>query len=582
MLKTEELLLNRYRVIEQLGRGGFADVYRAFDTRMEREVAIKHMHIKRHSADRMLREARTVALLNHPNIVTVHEFEEDGDDCYLIMELLEGVPLSKILSRIAPLEPKEAIAIAIEICRALEVAHLNGIVHRDIKPENVMILFDGRLKVMDFGIAHLKGAASTTSDDVIGTFAYMSPEQARGDTVDERSDIYSLGTVLYELLTDCIPFSGESVAETLNMVQHLQPFPPSSINPALDEYVDACVMTALAKNGHERYQSAAEFRENLEYLRAPGETAERVLLNLINRYLNLDAESAQVTDTNWRSRFWRFIEEHKESITRTPAALVLGAPFLPILRYWYGIPRSIALFGATAVYLVVLLRPDYGVGIAFLFLSLSVIKYSLGLFFIMFLLLLPYWFLVGKRFPIISVSPVAGAAFGIIQVPFIFPVLVGLLVNPIAAAIIAGLGCLAFEFMNIALNESTAPELVKAYNLWAMIRGQSNPINIIQLLSGPFIEDKLLLLQPVLWAIVAATASAVGGKRRWFFGTLAGFTVLFMGYQGLLTNISGRAHEMGRLMQSLSFSLIILLLLPIFRPPAKVVEAEPGPTEIAE
>ncbi|MHB8841965.1 MAG: serine/threonine-protein kinase, partial [Candidatus Aquicultor sp.] len=143
-MKTEELLLDRYKIISKLGRGGFADVYKAFDTRMERVVAIKQIHVNRHSAERVLREARTVALLNHPNIVTIHEFEEDGDDCYLIMELIEGVPLSKILSRISPLSVHEALIITIEICRALEAAHLNGIIHRDIKPENIMILYDGR------------------------------------------------------------------------------------------------------------------------------------------------------------------------------------------------------------------------------------------------------------------------------------------------------------------------------------------------------------------------------------------------------------------------------------------------------
>ncbi len=582
MQKTEDLLLNRYRIIEKLGRGGFADVYKAFDTRMEREVAIKQIRVDRHSAERVLREARTVALLNHPNIVTIHEFEEEGDDCYLIMELLEGVPLSKILSRIAPLELREAIVIAIEICRALEAAHLNGIIHRDIKPENIMILGDGRLKVMDFGIARLKGASTATSDDIIGTFAYMSPEQARGDTVDEASDIFSLGTVLYELLTDCIPFSGESATETMNLVQNLEPFPPSGLNSTLSKDLDTCVLAALAKSPEYRYASASEFREALEYFRGPGETAERVLPRLINRYLDIDTELSWVEAAGWRGRFWRFLEEHKESMTRTPAALLLGAPFLPILRYWYGVPRSISLFGATVIYVAVLLRPEYGTGAAFFLLSLLMMKYSLGLFFIMLFILVPYWFFIARKWPILSISPVSGAAFGLLRVPFIFPVLVGLLTNPLVAAIISGFGCIAFELMNIFLKDSTMPELVKSYGLWSAIKGQSNPLYIIQLASGPFLENKFLLFQPVLWAIVSAVASAVRGHRRWFYGTLAGFTILFMGYQGIMARLHGETFDMGGLMQALSFSLIILLLLPIFRPPARLMDAEAENDELME
>lgn len=566
--KTEELLLDRYKIISKLGRGGFADVYKAFDTRMERVVAIKQIHVNRHSAERVLREARTVALLNHPNIVTIHEFEEDGDDCYLIMELIEGIPLSKILSRISPLSVHEALIITIEICRALEAAHLNGIVHRDIKPENIMVLFDGRLKVMDFGIARLKGTSTATDDDIIGTFAYMSPEQARGETVDERSDICSLGIVLYEMLTDCIPFSAESATETLNMVQKYEPFPPSRSNPAVSEELDQCVMTAIAKNQNERYASATAFREHLIEFLPTHEPAEKVLAGLIGRYINIESELTWAEETGWRGRLWRFIEEHKESITRTPMAIFLGYPFFPILRQWFEMPRSLSLFVATMVYLAVLVRPDYGIGVAFFLLSLAIIKHSAGLFIIMLFILMPYWAFVSRRWPVLSISPAIGSIFGLLQIPFVFPVLAGLLANPIIAAATAGVGCVAFELMNLFLKESTMPELVKSYAIWSSIKGVSNPAHVIDLIVTPFIHNRILLIQPVLWALAAAITSATRGKRRWFSGAVTGLIVLIMGYQGMLTNLKGSGLDMGGLMQGLSFSLIILLLIPIFRPPA--------------
>jgi len=569
--KTEELLLNRYKVLSKLGRGGFADVYEAFDTRMERVVAIKRIPLNRYSADRVLREARTVALLNHPNIVTIHEFEEDGDGCYLIMELVDGISLSRVFSKTCPLSEKEAIAIAIEICRALEAAHASGVIHRDIKPENVMIMYDGRLKVMDFGIATLKGSSTAIGSDIVGTFSYMSPEQSRGDVVDERSDIYSLGVVLYEMLTDSIPFSGETSVETLSMVQNLEPAPPSHVNPSLDDSLDLCVMTALAKSPHERYESAGAFREDLEYLQSGVESTERLLSDLVRDFRDPgEAEDDYVGDA-WRVRFWRFLSAHAESITRTPIAVLLGLPFFPVFHYWYKAPKAVALLAAVVVYLSVLLRPDYGIGLAFIMLSLTLIKHSLGLSLVMLFLLIPYWALISRRWPLRSVSPVIATLFGFFKIPFAFPVLAGLLTGPLVAAVIAGSGCIAFELMNILLSESTSPELMDGYSVWYSIKGSSNPIEVLRLFLGPFLENRLLLVQPALWAIVAGVTSAAKGNRRWFLGVISGFTVLIIGYEGMLSGLDGSHADVDELMQPFSFSLIILLLLAIFRPPAKDV-----------
>jgi len=571
-LKTDHLLLDRYKIISKLGRGGFADVYKAFDTRMERIVAIKQIHVSRHSAERVLREARTVALLNHPNIVTIHEFEREDEECYLIMEHVEGVPLSKILSRISPLQAEEAIVIAIEICRALEAAHLNNIIHRDIKPENIMIRHDGRLKIMDFGIARLKGMSGTTDGDIIGTFAYMSPEQARGDEVDERSDIYSLGIVLYEMLTDCIPFSGESAPETLKMVQNVQALPPSELNPSLTKEFDECIMTAIAKDPRQRYETASAFHEALVGLRVSLAPTEKILSGLVDRYIEIENELGWFAETGWRGRLWRFFYQHRESLIRVPTAIMLSYPFFLIMRFWYGMSKSLSLFIAAIIYMAVLLRPDYGIGVAFLALSLLMVTYSFGLSFVMLLVLIPYWFFISRRWPIASITPAGGPIFGLLHIPFVFPILAGLLTNPIIAALVAGFGCVAFELMNIFLKTSIEPELIRGYSMWSLLRGESNPIYVAQLISSPFLENPALVLQPMLWAIVAALSSAIKGTRRWFAATLTGFISLLMGYQLIFARFGTNLIDMGRLMQGLSFSLIILLLLPIFRPPARDLE----------
>lgn len=561
-------MLNRYEVISKLGSGGFAQVYRAFDTRMQREVAIKKIELGRHSAEKVLREARTVALLNHPNIVTIHEFEEGDDECYLIMELIDGVPLSCILDELAPLSPGEAITVAIEVCRALEAAHLNGIVHRDIKPENIMVAFSGRLKVMDFGIARFKGTSTKTSTSIVGTFAYMSPEQARGEEVDERSDLFSLGTVLYEMLTDSVPFRADSAAQALNRVQALAPEPPSALNPAVEGGLDEVIMRALEKDPGRRYQSASELCESLKNLLPNPGSTERVLSGLAGECATPETEALEHTEhTGFRRRLWRAIGAG-ERYAKVLVATLVAYPFYPLLNSWLQVPAQVASAGAALIFILVLARPDIGIGLAFLLLSLALIKHSPAMALMSVILLVPYWRLVSKRWPVLSVIPAGGAALALLGVPFVFPVLAGLFAGPAAAALASALGCLSFEFLNIFLEKGTSPEVIKSYGAWAALRGEANPAHAAALILGPFINDRLLALQPVLWAAVSAITSLAKGARRWGLGVISGFFSLVMGYQGLASAFKPNSIDMDALMQTLSFSLIILLLLLILRPPA--------------
>jgi serine/threonine protein kinase len=572
--KAQELLLDRYKIISKLGKGGFSDVYRAFDTRMERVVAIKQVHLGRHSVEQVLREARTVALLNHPNIVTIHEFEEDDDKCYLIMELLDGLPLSRIMNKISPLTEDEAFVIASEICKALEVAHTRGIIHRDIKPSNIMVLFDGRIKVMDFGIAHLKGAANTGTGNIIGTFAYMSPEQARGGAIDERSDIYSLGTMLYEMITDYIPLTGESVAETLKMIQTADPRPPSLLNPELNEKVDNFIMRALAKNPRARYQSAGLFGKALDSLLPTESKPDKVLLGLIERYVELDDEIEWDEELDWRGRLWKAIDERSPAIARATIAVLLSYPFFNMPSKIFGIFSGFSFIIAIGIYFTVLLRPDYGIGLAFALQSIALIKYSIGLFLLTIPVLVPFWLFVARRWPLLSIAPLSGAVFGALKIPFVLPILAGLLTSPLVAAIIAGTGCLTYEVMNIFIKQSASPEIASAFGVWDQIKGVANPIEVGLKVIGPFLSDPILLLQPFLWALSAAATSVLKGKNRWFLATVGGISVLIMGYQALVSNIDRPSLQMVELMQGISFSLIILLLLSIFRPPAKSISAK--------
>lgn len=254
--------LPRYRIIERLGGGGMGVVYRARDERLERDVALKflppHLSADQAAKKRFLVEARAAAALEHPNICTVHEIgdTEDGQ-LYIVMACYDGETLERRIARGAlPLE--EALRIAAEIARGLGKAHERGIVHRDIKPSNIMVTSDGLVKILDFGIAKLTTAAVTHTIGVVGTLAYMSPEQAFGEAVDHRTDIWSLGVVLYEMLTGARPFRGGGEQAALFCALADDPEPIAALRPEVPQAVDTIVRRALAKRPDDRYASAAE------------------------------------------------------------------------------------------------------------------------------------------------------------------------------------------------------------------------------------------------------------------------------------------------------------------------------------
>jgi serine/threonine-protein kinase len=269
------LLGGRYELDGVIGRGGMAEVYRARDLRLDRVVAIKTLRsdLARDPTfqARFRREAQSAASLNHPSVIAVYDTGEDLLDNnpvpYIVMEYVEGRTLRDILHEEQRLPAERALQLVDGILRALDYSHRGGIVHRDIKPANVMLTTNNEVKVMDFGIARAladSAATMTATAQVIGTAQYLSPEQARGERVDARSDIYSTGCVLYELVTGRPPFQGDSpVAIAYQHVREEAP-PPSQLDPSIPQYANAIVMKALAKDPNYRYQSAAEMRADIQ------------------------------------------------------------------------------------------------------------------------------------------------------------------------------------------------------------------------------------------------------------------------------------------------------------------------------
>jgi eukaryotic-like serine/threonine-protein kinase len=274
-----ELVTDRYELEELCGSGGMSSVYRAHDRLLERTVALKilHEHFMRDDAyvERFRREARAVAQLAHPNIVTVIDRGEQDGRQFIVFEFVDGMNLKELVEQEGPLTPREAIELALQVARGLAFAHERGLVHRDVKPQNVLLDGDGRAKVTDFGIAHaVDREGMTITGTIMGTSNYISPEQARGEPVDEQSDIYSLGCVLYELLTGEVPFDGDNfVAVAMRHVN--DPVPSvSDVRPDVPPHLDWTVRQAMAKDPAERFRSMAEFAAELEACHAELEGAD--------------------------------------------------------------------------------------------------------------------------------------------------------------------------------------------------------------------------------------------------------------------------------------------------------------------
>ncbi len=323
----QRLLGHRYALAQTIGIGGMAEVFLGTDTRLGREVAVKVLRadLARDPSfhSRFRREAQSAASLNAPCIVAVYDSGEDLVDGsqavpWIVMEHVPGRTLREVLTEDGPLPAQRALQIVADVCAALQVAHAAGIVHRDVKPGNVMLTPAGDVKVMDFGIARAAAASSLTMTEtaaVIGTAAYLSPEQARGEQVDARSDLYSAGCLLYELLTGRAPFTGDSPLSIAYQHVREEPLPPSHHRPELDAAVDAVVLTALAKHPDARYPSAEAMREDLVRA-AAGEPVAAVLPR--------NAPVVAVTDGRRRTPVWALLAVLLLALAAAVALLLPG------------------------------------------------------------------------------------------------------------------------------------------------------------------------------------------------------------------------------------------------------------------
>lgn len=576
----DELVLNRYRVIERVGRGGNGEVFKAEDTLMNRIVAVKRIELNAKTSARTINEARAAASLNHPNVVTVFDLAEDKDFRYLIMEFIDGVPLSRVLKAKSPLSVEEALDVAIQISDALEAAHAMDIVHRDVKPDNIMITRDGSVKVTDFGIAKLGSSTMTAEGDILGTFAYMSPEQAKGGRIDVRTDVFSLGVILYEMLGGVSPFSSATPAGIVYKITTLDPRPLSELNEHVNVDLESLISRTLEKKRSARLDDVTILRHYLESMKTAKTPSRKIIKTLFKAADDTEAEAPREYDGPLKEVFGvasdikesvtGFILNHRsltERIVNAAIAAMLLSFFLTKTVFYAGEITTMIPF---AYFAAAFLFPRVGLAAGLAVICLPIADYSLivavfaaiGIF----LWMLSFWLARPAKTIFAFLAPVA-TAFG---TGLSFPLAAGLMWKPADAGLIAFLGALAVTFFD--LFNSKVIHFVSAPNKFGLVdalAGELNPIIAFSDFFKPFITSPILLAQPILWAAIAAGISWFA-KRRSLRADLnalaAGAAALLVGQLAIMTVFHWSAAYIDALLKTFLASLILPIGLALLLP----------------
>lgn len=562
------VILGRYELLERIGRGGFSTVYRAYDRKLGRQVAIKAVQRTEELSNRATREARAAAKISHPHIVTVYELAEDEQNIYLVSELVEGKTLAKCIAE-ATLSDRDALQVILQVLEALEHAHERGVVHRDIKPDNIM-LADGlklQAKVMDFGIAQLENTQRLTRQgDVIGTLAYMSPEQADGRPVDSATDVYSTALTLYECLTGSNPFKGNSASETLARIQE-GALPLTYVRPDLPEELSRLVEEAMEPDPRLRLELrsfAAGLAEVLPKV-AAGDQATTLLRRADRPRPSVYEEVA--------GRFG-FIAPRIANAAL--AALVAWAAVYG--SSYYPSPWRLPLVLSAAI--IWALLPRLGLFALAVVALLPVVAFSVALGAILTAATVVYILAFGLVRPQVALLPVLAVGLGALGVGLVYPVVAGTIGRLKYGLALALLGGVAFTAAQLIYGSAEIDYLgiPNNYRLSAELSGEYNPISVLEILAAPVEDQPVLAVQPGIW-LLAALPAALLIRRRHRLADAAGLVLsnglLAAGYLALPLLFLNFRLSLPSFMKTLLICVIIQAVLLLLSPRTKLESISP-------
>ena len=563
-----DLILGRYRPLAELGEGGHGTVTLAYDTRMARRVAIKRIPlteagILRLSRSTGLAEARTSALLNHPNIVTVHDWDTDENEAFLVMEHVDGASLAEVLDAYAPLQPDEAAAVVGPIARALSFAHDNGVLHLDVKPENVLVTRDGTVKVADFGVASLTGAAGFAAS-AGGTLGYMPPEQLRGQRVTAATDQWALAALVYETLTGGLPFSSASFDDALRSAESAQPAAPSELEPELPEAVDEVLLRGLEPGPRDRFPGVLEFANAL--LPSLGDSV-RGRASLVELVADISSEEEPEPP---RGEFeggglWDRLAPRSGALARAASAIGCGwLAWAGVDAAGLGWPAALATAGIAAA--AGAIAPPLGLALALILITVGVTVASPLSGLAAAIVSVAWWIGIGRKHAWAGIAPAFSPLFGVLRVGPALPVIVGLLVpswwQAAAASGLAGLVLVAAA----AASGVTAPPF-----LTIDPAALANPLAPLAAAPAPLSAWWLpAILTALGWALAALLAN-LGARRatRPFavVGSLSGLAVALASVSVGLTGF----QRMGRpaVVSFVASSILVAAAIALGPPPAR-------------
>lgn len=555
----------------------------AWDTRMQRRVAIKRLRFAEDEPGRVrrsagLKEARTAAMLNHPAIVTVFDFDTDSDEAFLVMEHIDGASLQEVLDEVGGrLDLDEAAALLEDVLSAIEFAHENGVLHLDLKPANVLITRDGRVKVADFGVAALSSACGH-GPATGGTLGYSPIEQIRGKHCDERTDEWALGSLAYQVLTGRNPFLANTVEDAIMRAEVFEHRVPSALDSEIPHEADDAVMTALAPFPHDRYPSISNFADDLlPYL---GDVAEgrRSLAEIASRFAA--EEDAEATAAERATLgLW-----DRSGAVGALAARAAGG-LTGAWTAWIGLSvmpvgRPAVLAGAALVAAAGVAVPALGALLGWLVFAAGVwaagapvLAVALGA------LALAYWWIISRRSMAGALLPAAGPLLALAHVPFVAPLLAGFSLPPMRAALAAGVAGL-ITTLAAAASGVAEPYLSVDWRVLADPYHQFTAVSAVkELLPSSAGPSSLAAVVAILgWPLAAAASSIMSQRatRIWAgLGVLVGTMVLFASYAfaARLAPVPASWEWIGTSFQvSLAASLILMLLVVVLGPPLRAEE----------